>query len=80
MSCKKPVIASPVGMNCTLVQNTENGFLVQTEDEWFNAFETLYLDEELREKMSTNNLLKIETEYNHEKNCQKYVKLLQERV
>ena len=80
MSCKKPVIASSVGMNCSLVQNGVNGFLVQTEDEWFNAFETLYLDEKLREKMSTHNLLKIETEYNHKKNCQKYVKLLQERV
>ena len=76
MSCKKPVIASPVGMNCTLVQNDENGFLVDTIDEWFNAFETLYLDENLREKMAENNFLKIEIEYNNEKNCKKYVDLL----
>ena len=80
MSCKKPVIASPVGMNCTLVQNDQNGFLVDTIDEWHNAFETLYLDENLREKMAENNFLKIEIEYNNEKNCKKYVKLLQERV
>ncbi len=80
MSCKKPVIASPVGMNCALVQNDQNGFLADTIDEWFNAFEILYLDENLREKMAENNFLKIEIEYNNEKNCKKYVKLLQERV
>ncbi len=80
MSCKKPVIASPVGMNCTLVQNDQNGFLADTIDEWFSAFEILYLDENLREKMAENNFLKIEIEYNNEKNCKKYVKLLQERV
>ena len=80
MSCKKPVIASPVGMNCTLVQNDQNGFLVDTIDEWYNAFEILYLDENLRGKMAENNFLKIEIEYNNEKNCKKYVKLLQERV
>jgi len=80
MSCKKPVIASPVGMNCTLVQNNENGFLPGTADEWLSAFKTLYLDGNLREKMAENNFLKIEIEYNNEKNCKKYVKLLQERV
>ncbi|HIP21002.1 MAG TPA: glycosyltransferase family 1 protein [Sulfurimonas sp.] len=80
MSCKKPVIASSVGMNCTLVKEGENGFLVTSVDEWFSAFEKLYLDVNLRKKMAESNFLKIETEYNHEKNCQKYVKLLQERV
>ena len=49
MSCKKPVIASPVGMNCSLVKEGENGFLVNTADEWFNAFEKFYIDKKMRE-------------------------------
>ncbi|MEA1954183.1 MAG: glycosyltransferase family 4 protein [Campylobacterota bacterium] len=80
MSCKKPVVASPVGMNCTLVQNDKNGFLVETVHEWYDAFEKLYLDENLREVMAKHNYYHIETEYNHTMNCQKYVNLLQERV
>ncbi len=76
MSCKKPVIASPVGMNCTLVKEGENGFLVKTMDEWFEAFEKLYLDEELRNRMADSNFHKIETEYNHALNCQRYKELL----
>ncbi|HIP20560.1 MAG TPA: glycosyltransferase [Sulfurimonas sp.] len=76
MSCSKPVIASPVGMNCTLVKNDENGFLVETIDEWFKAFEKLYLDEKLRGKIAVNNFTKIELEYNHEINCRNYLDLL----
>jgi glycosyltransferase involved in cell wall biosynthesis len=76
MSCKKPVIASPVGMNCSLVKEGENGLLVKTTDEWFEAFERLYLDETLRVKMGENNYAKIEDDYHHGKNCQKYGELL----
>lgn len=76
MSCKKPVIASPVGINCSLVQNGKNGFLVESLEEWFEAFERLYLDEELRVKMAYNNFKKIEREFNYDKNCQKYVNLI----
>ena len=76
MSCKKPVIASPVGINCTLVENDKNGYLVSSLDEWFAALEKLYLDEELRIKMSHNNFEKIENEFNHTKNCESYAKLI----
>lgn len=76
MSCKKPVIASPVGMNCTLVQEGKNGVLAHTLEEWFGAFEKLYLDEKLRVKMSEHNFAKIEEHYNHQKNCLKYTVLL----
>jgi len=73
MSCKKPVIASPVGVNCTLVRDDENGFLVDTVEEWFLAFEKLYLDVDLRKKMAENNFCKIETEYNHALTCKMYM-------
>ena len=80
MSCEKPVIASPVGMNILLVKEGENGFLAESTDEWFEAFEKLYLDKELREKMAEANIQKIETEYNHDMNCKKYVELVRTTV
>ena len=76
MSCKKPVIASAVGMNCTLVQDGVNGLLLTSEDSWFKAFEKLYLDKNLREKMAQNNFKKIEKEYNNKTHSQRYVTLL----
>ncbi len=76
MSCSKPVVASPVGINTSLVKEGENGFLAESEDAWSDAFEKLYLDKALREKMAETNSLKIETEYNHSMNCKKYVDLV----
>jgi len=77
MSCKKTVIASAVGMNCTLIEEGINGLLVENALAWFVAFEKLYLDSELRGKMAENNFNKIEKEYNNTKHSQRYVKLLQ---
>ncbi|WP_373032849.1 glycosyltransferase [Sulfurovum sp.] len=80
MSCAKPVVASPVGINTALVKEGENGFLAESADEWFEAFEKLYLNMELREKMAETNIQKIETEYNHSMNCKKYVELIRTTV
>ena len=76
MSCKKPVIASSVGMNCSIVKNGENGFLVNSLDEWFQAFEELYKNKLLREDMAHKNFIKIENSFNHSKNCIKYITLI----
>ncbi len=76
MSCKKPVIASPVGINNSLVKNGTNGFLAKSREEWLLAFETLYNDKALREKMAENNFIKVEQEYNHSMNCETYIGLI----
>ena len=80
MSCKKPVIASPVGINSSLVKEGENGFLVKSINDWLHAFERLYLDKELQEKMADNNFHKIEIEYNHVNNCLRYINLIKIQV
>jgi len=76
MSCAKPVVASPVGINCSMVTEGENGFLAETDDEWFRALERLYLDSGLRIQMAANNRRKVESEYNYAKNCRKYIDLV----
>jgi len=65
MSCKKPVIASAVGVNCTLVEENVNGLLVESNEGWLEAFEKLYVDDVLREKMAQNNFKKIENHFSN---------------
>jgi len=78
MSCKKPVIASPVGMNVALVEAGVNGCIAGTADEWFDAFEKLYKDKHLRFRMAEANYVKVLDQYNHQKNCDRYIGLIRE--
>jgi len=73
MSCKKPLIASAVGVNTEIIDDGENGILIYNKNEWFNAFEKLYLNKSLREKMSSNNYERINKYYNHNENIKKYI-------
>lgn len=63
MACGLPVVASPVGMNSTIVQNGVNGFLASTEDDWVQALKTLMSDAALRERMGQAGRTKVEQKY-----------------
>lgn len=62
MACSKPVIASRAGMNCELVENNTNGFIVETKEEWIEAFLNLN-DKNTRNKMGENARKLVETKY-----------------
>lgn len=51
MACGLPVVASPIGVNTSIVQHGVNGFLAETPDEWRSAVSTLIEQPELRRKM-----------------------------
>jgi glycosyltransferase involved in cell wall biosynthesis len=51
MACGLPVVASPVGMNNTVVTHGENGFLASSTEQWLSALEALASDISLRKKM-----------------------------
>ncbi len=76
MSAKKPVIASNVGMNCSLVEEGINGYTVSSDEAWFEALEKLYKDKSLRERMAKNNFAKIEKSYNHAIHAKYYSQIL----
>jgi glycosyltransferase involved in cell wall biosynthesis len=63
MACGKPVVASPVGVNSTIVQNGINGFLADNEHEWIQAFELLCDDPCLREEMGLLGRERVEKEF-----------------
>jgi glycosyltransferase involved in cell wall biosynthesis len=46
-----PCVASPVGVNRTIIRNGENGFLADTEDEWISILKNLLADPQLRQKL-----------------------------
>ena len=63
MACSKPVIASPVGVNATIVEHGTNGFLASTTGDWVNAFTALSTDRILREQMGKAGRKKVERLY-----------------
>lgn len=49
-----PVIAHDAGSNKDVIKNGVNGFIVNSEDEWYDYVSLLIEDTELRKKMSKN--------------------------
>lgn len=72
MSCSKPVVASPVGVNTTIVEE-ENGFLAKDINTWYEALKVLTEDVSLRDSMGKKGLKKVNERYNYSKNCIKYI-------
>lgn len=64
MACGLPVIASPVGVNCEIVEHGVNGFLASTIDEWSVAIKILLNDRALRARMGAAGRKMVENKYN----------------
>lgn len=63
MACGLPVVASPVGMNREIVENSFNGFLAETPEQWEQALRTLLSDADLRQRMGQAGSQKVERQY-----------------
>ena len=63
MACGLPVVASPVGVNCQLVEHGVNGFLADTPLQWEQALQTLLADPVLRQRMGPAGRKKVEAQY-----------------
>lgn len=51
MAAGIPCVASPVGVNNTIIKNGKNGFLAINESEWLDALKLLLHDSSLRKRM-----------------------------
>lgn len=76
MACSKPVVASPVGMNVDVVQQGVNGYLANTEQEWFDALSSLLGNAELRHSMGSNGRAMVEEKYCVQVTAPRLVQLL----
>nr|WP_239556359.1 glycosyltransferase family 4 protein [Dyella flava] len=63
MACGVPVLASPVGENCNIVQHGQNGYLASTPAEWAVRLQQLIDDAQLRRQCGEAGRKRVEAEY-----------------
>lgn len=51
MSLGIPAVVSPVGVNNSIVQHTQNGFIAHNNQDWLNYLSQLIQSAELRNKL-----------------------------
>lgn len=61
-----PVVASPVGITCDLIQHGTNGLLADSPEEWFSQLERLLLDAALRAHLGAAGRRTVEQSYSLE--------------
>ena len=63
MALEIPTLLSPVGVNTKIVSDGENGFVVETPEEWKSRLEALITDKELRIKLGKKGKETIDKHY-----------------
>jgi len=66
MSMGIPSVASPVGFNCRVISDGENGLLASTQEKWYEKLALLIEDDQLRRQFSINGRRTIEKEYSYD--------------
>ncbi|MBS1491601.1 MAG: glycosyltransferase family 4 protein [Bacteroidetes bacterium] len=75
MSLEIPAIASPVGVNTSLILNGVDGFLCSSTEEWVRAIEYLIENPQVRKKIGKAGRTKVESEYSVASNTQNFLSL-----
>lgn len=75
MALEIPTIMSPVGVNSTIIQDGENGFLASTENEWIEKLTQLIESKELRERIGKAGRKTVEEKYSVEALKDTYLQL-----
>jgi glycosyltransferase involved in cell wall biosynthesis len=63
MAASRPVVASPIGVNCDVVKEGVNGFFAVSEDEWVTNLERFQNDMELTAQLGANARETVETSF-----------------
>lgn len=75
-ACGIPALASPVGMNKEVIVEGENGFLVQTEEEWLEKINYLKTHKEQRSRMGQKGRQDVEETFSLQATFKKWVEIL----
>lgn len=75
-ACGIPALASPVGMNKEVIVEGENGFLVQTEEEWLEKIKYLKTHKEERNRMGQKGRQEVEETFSLQATSKKWVEIL----
>jgi len=77
LSVGVPVVCTPVGINCDIVQNGYNGFWATTHQEWVDRITMLIENPDLRQRMGLNGIETVEREYSLAVTSEKFLNVLQ---
>jgi glycosyltransferase involved in cell wall biosynthesis len=76
MALGVPAVATSIGANLRIIENTISGILVTNKEEWLSALTTLLNDPEMRKRIGLNANKKVVTEYSLHANKNNYLKIL----
>ena len=76
MACYIPVVASPVGVNNTIVDHGHNGFLASTKQEWLDCLEYLKSNANTRREYGLAGRQKIENFYSLQVNATEIARVI----
>jgi glycosyltransferase involved in cell wall biosynthesis len=77
MALKKPCVMSPIGVNTEIIECGKNGFLAQTDEEWYNYLKMLIEDTKLQKELGEKGYQTIQERYSLEGNKDKYLSLFE---
>jgi glycosyltransferase involved in cell wall biosynthesis len=77
MACGLPAVASPVGVNRSIVTEGANGFLATSESEWRVALHRLIADPSLRRRMGERGRRLVETSYSLDSQAPRLIDLFE---
>jgi glycosyltransferase involved in cell wall biosynthesis len=77
LACGLPVVASPIGVNCEIVTDGENGFIATSEAEWRTALIRLIEDSALRARLGRAGRSRVEADYSLSSQAPRLVEVLQ---
>ena len=76
MSMGIPWVAAAIGANMRVVEHEVTGYLVKTQDEWYDAIKTLAENPELRREMGMRGRQIVEEKFSIKSNVKHYVSVL----
>lgn len=79
MACGVPVVASPVGVNCEIVEPEKNGLLADSMEEWDRALRSLLsVDFSVRDSMGANGRKRVEEWYSLQAQAPRLLSLIRD--
>ena len=80
MACGAPVVASPVGVNSTIVEHGKHGFLAGSLDDWGSALRRLLSDPALRQSMGALGRARIVESYSLNAQAPRIIELFRRTI
>ncbi|MCU0399292.1 MAG: glycosyltransferase [Cyclobacteriaceae bacterium] len=77
MALEIPCLASPVGVNTTIIQHGVNGFHCQTEEDWLTCFDKLISNPDLRRQLGRAGRKTVEEHYSVNSNTSTFLSLFE---